>query len=127
MRNVGEILRTTREKRNIDLETVVVATKIKKEFLEAIERNDFHKISSEVVARGFIKNYAEFLELSPQAVLSVFKRDFVKKNNRLAVFLKPDFVWTPKLTLAAIIVVFSFLIGAYLIRQYLSLANTPYR
>lgn len=126
MRSVGEILRTTRKKRNINLETVVGATRIKKEFLEAIEENDFHKISSEVVTKGFIKNYAEFLGLSPQATLSVFKRDFVEKNNRPAVFLKPDFVWTPKLTFVAMVVVFSFLIGIYLIRQYLSLVNTPY-
>lgn len=126
MRSVGEILRTIREKRNISLDEVAGATKIKKEFLEAIEKNDFQKISSEVITKGFIKNYAEFLGLSPESVLSVFKRDFVKNSNQPRVFLKPDFVWTPKLTLVAIIVVFSFLIGAYLIRQYLSLANTPY-
>lgn len=126
MRSIGEILRTNREKRNINLDEVAGATKIKKEFLEAIEKNDFQKISSEVVTKGFIKNYAEFLGLSPQAAISVFKRDFVEKNNRPAVFLKPDFVWTPKLTLITVIIVFSFLIGAYLIRQYLSLANTPY-
>lgn len=126
MRSVGEILRTTREKRAISLEAVVEATRIKKEFLEALEKNDFQKISSEVVIKGFIKNYAEFLGLSPQAALSVFKRDFVEKTNRPAVFLKPDFVWTPRLTLVTVVVVFSFLIGVYLIRQYLSLANTPY-
>lgn len=126
MRSVGEILRTSREKRNISLDEVVGATKIKKEFLEAIEADQFPKIPSEVVAKGFIKNYAEFLELSPQAVLSVFKRDFVEKSNRPVIFLKPDFAWTPKLTLAVVVIVFSFLIGAYLIRQYLSLANTPY-
>lgn len=126
MRSVGEILRTNREKRNISLDEVAGATKIKKEFLKAIEDDQFQKIPSEVVVKGFIKNYAEFLELSPQAALSVFKRDFVEKNNRSVVFLKPDFVWTPKLTLAVVIVVFSFLIGVYLIRQYLSLANTPY-
>ena len=127
MRSIGEILRTTREKRGIGLEEVVGATKIKKEFLEAIEDDQFQKIPSEVVAKGFIKNYAEFLELSPQAALSVFKRDFVEKKNRPAAFLKPDFVWTPRLTLITVVIVFSFLIGAYLIRQYFSLANTPYR
>lgn len=127
MKSVGEILRTNREKKNIDLEEVAGATKIKKEFLEAIERDDFQKISSEVITRGFIKNYAEFLELSPESVLSVFKRDFVGKNSRPAVFLKPDFVWTPKLTLITLAVIFSLLMGAYLAHQYFSLANTPYR
>ena len=126
MRSAGEILRTNREKRNISLDEVAGATKIKEEFLKAIEDDKFQKIPSEVIAKGFIKNYAEFLELSPQAVLSVFKRDFVEKNNRSVVFLKPDFVWTPKLTLVTAIIIFAFLIGIYLARQYLSLVNTPY-
>ena len=127
MKSVGEILRTNREKKSIELTEVAAATKIKKEFLAAIEDDDFQKISSGVITRGFIKNYAEFLELAPESVLSVFKRDFVGKNNRPVVFLKPDFVWTPRLTLIVLAVIFSLLIGAYLVHQYFSLTNTPYR
>lgn len=126
MRSVGEILQAAREKKDISLKEVVEATKIKEEFLRAIEANQFQIIPSEVATKGFIKNYAELLGLSPQAVLSVFKRDFVEKNNRPVIFLKPDFVWTPRLTLITVVIVFAFLIGIYLIRQYLSLANTPY-
>lgn len=126
MKSVGEILQAGREKKGISLEEVAMATRIKKEFLEAIEENDFHKISSEVVTKGFIKNYAEFLGLSSEPILPIFKRDFVKEKKPMGVFLKPGFVWTPRLTLVIIIVIFSFLIGFYLGRQYLSLANTPY-
>jgi cytoskeletal protein RodZ len=126
MRSVGEILRTAREKRKIKLSEVAETTKIKREFLEAIESDQFQKISSEVAAKGFIRNYAEFLGLSSQAALSVFRRDFVEKPRQLGGFPKPGFVWTPKTTLLVMAVVFSLLIGVYLIRQYLSLSAAPY-
>jgi cytoskeletal protein RodZ len=127
MKTVGEILKTAREKKNISLDEVVGATKIKKEFLEAIENNDFQKISSEVAARGFIKNYAEFLGLSSKPILAIFKRDFVKDEEEIAFIQKSGFHWTPKLTLILVISIFALFLIIYLCWQYFSLVNAPYR
>lgn len=127
MRSVGEILKNKRLEKNLGLGEVEAATKIKKEFLEAIEKNNFQKISSEVATRGFIKNYAEFLGLSSRNVLAVFKRDFVQNKREIKIPYSSRFVWTPKLTMILLVVIFAILLIAYLIRQYFSLANTPYR
>lgn len=127
MKSVGEILKTAREKKSIGLDEVVAATKIKKEFLEAIEANDFQQISSEVAAKGFIKNYAEFLGLSSRPILAIFKRDFIGDKKETIYPYRSNFHWTPRLTLVVIIVIFALLLATYLGWQYFSLANTPYR
>ena len=126
MKTVGEILKDEREVKNLSLDEVATATKIKKEFLEAIEKNDFQKILSEVTLRGFIKNYAEFLGLSSKSVLAVFKRDFIREKKAEVIVSRPGFHWTPQLTLLLIVSIFVLLLVAYLARQYLSLINTPY-
>jgi len=126
MKNVGEILKNKRLEKKLALSEAQQATKIKKEFLEAIERNDFQKISSEVAARGFIKNYAEFLGLSSKSVLAVFKRDFIQGKRETIIPYRSGFIWTPKLTMILVVVIFTLLLVAYLSWQYLSLVSTPY-
>lgn len=127
MRTVGEILKNKRLKLNLTLEEIEAATKIKKIFLESLENNDFKKISSEVVCRGFIKNYAEFLDLPAEPILAIFKRDYIFQKKAGPRFIEPSFQWTPKLTLIASIIIAGLLIAIYLGQQYLSLMNTPYR
>jgi cytoskeletal protein RodZ len=132
MKTVGEILKTGREKKNITLERVSVETKIKKKFLENIENNNFRVFPSEVVIRGFIKNYAEFLGLSTNLVLAVFKRDFhgdcqenisSKKEKKLIAPL--EFCWSPRLTLVTSIVIAFLTLVTYLGFQYFSLVRNP--
>lgn len=127
MKTVGEILRNERLEKKLALSEVEGATKIKKEFLEAIEGNNFQRISSEVAARGFIKNYAEFLGLSSKPILAVFKRDFVGGIKKTIPAYYSSFYWTPKLTLILVISIFALLLIIYLSWQYFSLVNTPYR
>lgn len=127
MKSVGEILRNERLEKKLALSEVEGATKIKKEFLEAIETNDFQQISSEVAAKGFIKNYAEFLGLSSRPILAIFKRDFIGDKKETIYPYRSNFHWTPRLTLVVIISIFVLLLIIYLSWQYFSLVNTPYR
>jgi cytoskeletal protein RodZ len=74
MKTVGEILNQARSQRKLSLEQVEKLTKIRKKFLEALEENNWGKLPSLTYVRGFIKNYAEFLELDLNYVLSIFRR-----------------------------------------------------
>lgn len=132
MKTVGEILKTARKKKKIKLDEVAKATKIKKEFLRAIEKNDWRKIPFEVTARGFIKNYAEFLGLSSKSVLAVFRRDFnfdpkkeIVPKEILKTLGDSRFSWSPKATLALIVFVTFLTLVFYLGYQYLSLVKNP--
>ena len=61
---IGQQLKQVREERNLTIEKVVQATRIRAHQIEAIESDDFESLPSPVQARAFLRIYAEFLELS---------------------------------------------------------------
>lgn len=66
---VGEFLHKTRTERGISLEQVSQATRVKVEYLQAIEQNDPADLPSAVHARGFLRLYASFLDIPAQPLL----------------------------------------------------------
>lgn len=69
MESIGNRLQETRERLGISLEEAERSTRIRRHHLEAIERGDFEMLPSAVQARGFLRNYAEFLGLEAHDVL----------------------------------------------------------
>lgn len=63
MLGIGEELKNKREEKGLSIYDVENQTKIKASFIEAIESENFDKIPGRVYVKGFIKNYAKFLEL----------------------------------------------------------------
>lgn len=59
--SVGKALTRVREEKNLSLDEVSRATKIKKEFLIAIEEDRIEALPGQVFARGFIRAYADYL------------------------------------------------------------------
>ena len=60
---IGQRLKKAREYRNLTLEKVEDATRIRLQFLQALEADDFSAMPSPVQARGFLRNYAQYLGL----------------------------------------------------------------
>ena len=60
---IGQRLKKAREYRNLTLEKAEQATRIRAIYLQALEADDFSAIPSPVQARGFLRNYAEYLNL----------------------------------------------------------------
>jgi cytoskeletal protein RodZ len=60
---IGQRLKKAREYRNLTLEKVEAATHIRSQFLQALEADDYSAMPSPVQARGFLRNYAQYLEL----------------------------------------------------------------
>lgn len=81
MRTVGQILRETRENKLYSLEDVEKHIKIRKEMLEALEKDDYDKLPPLTFIQGFIKNYGAFLGLDSSKLLAVFRRDFEAKKH----------------------------------------------
>lgn len=81
MRTVGQILKETREAKFISLEEVEKTTKIRKELLAALETDDYSKLPPSTFVQGFIKNYAKYLNINPEKLLAIFRRDFETKNH----------------------------------------------
>ena len=73
MSEVGNRLREAREQQGLSLEQAEETTRIRRVFLEALEEERFDVLPGDVYARGFIRNYAQFLGLDPQELLASFR------------------------------------------------------
>jgi len=66
---VGQKLKTIREEKNLTLEKVFEATRIRVTYLRALEDDDLSSMPSPVQARGYLRNYAEYLGLDIDQIL----------------------------------------------------------
>jgi len=73
MAGFGDKLREVREQKGFSLEMVEEETKIRKLYLEALEKEAFSILPARVYATGFVKQYAQFLGLDPEEIVKEFK------------------------------------------------------
>jgi transcriptional regulator with XRE-family HTH domain len=72
METIGNTLKTAREKIKMSREDVAKATHLKTLYIEVIEKNEFHKLIAPVYAKGFIKLYAQCVQIDPAPLLRQF-------------------------------------------------------
>ena len=65
---IGRILEQKRKERGLSLEEVEQATKIRKRYLDGLERDDYAVLPAGVYAQGFLKTYANYLGLDGEAL-----------------------------------------------------------
>ena len=73
MESIGDKLKSTRESRGYTLEQVARDTHIAKRFLTALESEDFSLFPGEPYVLGFLRNYADYLGLSAQEIIGLYK------------------------------------------------------
>ena len=70
MQTIGEKLLEARQRQGISIREAADATKVRGEFLDAMESNQFERIGlADVYRRGFLKIYAKYLRLDPERLL----------------------------------------------------------
>ncbi len=75
--SVGEELSRVRRERGIDLEIVARELHIQIHYLTAIEEGRFDQLPGDAYARGFLRAYADYLDLDSDQLLTAFGRDTV--------------------------------------------------
>ncbi len=70
MQSIGERLEEARKRQGISLREAAEATKIRGEFLDAMENDSMDIPLEEVYLRGFLSNYAKFLKINPAKLLT---------------------------------------------------------
>jgi len=132
MKTVGEFLQEARLKKGFSLQEVARLIKIRVEFLAALEANDFAKIPQATTTKGFLRNYAEFLDLKAENILAIFRRDFLENEKGQIVprgmvmpLNKYTFSWNPKMTLITAVIIVGTIFVYFLVSQYLSLISAP--
>jgi cytoskeleton protein RodZ len=72
MEDIGKRLREARERLGLTLDEAERATRIRSHHLEALERGDLDALPSSVQARGFLRNYADFLGLDVEGIMLAY-------------------------------------------------------
>lgn len=127
MRTIGDILKSARIKKRYSLKKVERETKIKKGFVDAIERGDWVALPELPVVAGFVKNLASFLGVDVKTAYATLKRDYLPKG--LSINPKPDvggkFTWTPKYTFLVGILIIILALFGYLGFQFVKFNSPP--
>lgn len=70
---IGALLEKTRKERELSLDQVEQATKIRKRYLKGLEQGDYGTLPDAVYARGFLKTYANYLGLNGEELAEQLK------------------------------------------------------
>ena len=128
MVTVGEILKEKRLEQKLTLKEIEEQTKIKKEYLSALEKSHYQNLPPVAYIQGFIKNYSQILGVRPEPLLAIFRRDYKEKTGPIFSDKQPGgFCWTPRLTLISLFILVTLFFIGYLFWQYHLLLKSPYR
>ena len=73
---IGRALRSAREHRGKSLGDAARETRVRDDYLEALEREEFNALGSDVYVRGFLRSYAKYLGLNHEKVVSAYERAY---------------------------------------------------
>lgn len=137
---LATILQRRREQLEISLTEAEQATRIRAKYIGAIESSDYDTLKDDVYARGYVKNYADYLGLDPKPILKMYdseragqremKRQSLKQQRRpIQLGLKPiramKWVVTPRTFVALTTLTVVGAVVLYIIWQVLILSAPP--
>jgi cytoskeleton protein RodZ len=79
---IGRILEQKRKEKGLSLEEVEQATKIRKRYLDGLEREDYAVLPAGVYAQGFLKTYANYLGLDGEDLSRQLKSRRKRRRER---------------------------------------------
>ncbi len=87
---LGQLLRQERELRGIPLDQIEQATRIRSAQLRAIEDDRLEALPAEAYARGFVRTYAEYLNLNGDDVVAIFNEQWSRTAGHVAEAAPPQ-------------------------------------
>lgn len=128
-----ERLYAARERKGVDLYRAERDTKIRARYLAALERGDYKELPGAVYTKGFLRNYALYLGLEPEEILTQWRRERGDMGPPEPVIAVPrplasprrGLTFSPGVLVAALLTVIVLLFGAYLTVQLLRYAKPP--
>jgi cytoskeleton protein RodZ len=82
---IGQRLKAAREENRLTLEKVFESTRIRVQYLQALEEDDLSVMPSPVQARGYLRNYAEFLGLDVAKLLEDLRESSAQKPSEVVI------------------------------------------
>lgn len=132
MKTIGQLLKEAREKQSLSLDQLSKITKIRPDYLKAIEEGHFDSLPSATFVKGFIVGYAKAVATDPQTALAVFRRDYDQNQQGKVVprglhqpLKSPSRVWNPRTTTIVVAAFMLFLVSAYVTRLVFTITGAP--
>jgi cytoskeletal protein RodZ len=75
-KTIGQKLKAAREEKRLTLEKVFEDIRIRIQYLRALEADDLSIMPSSVQARGYLRNYAQYLELDFEKLLGELRAEY---------------------------------------------------
>lgn len=131
MKTIGQEFAEERKRQGLTIEEISKSTKIKEEFLRAIEKGDFKALPSPAYSYGFVRNYAKYLGLPVEKSLAIYRREYDEKRNVEVLprgFSNPKEYTPPKFRLGRSIAVLALIfvvIAGFLVFQYRAAVFNP--
>lgn len=130
--SLGERLKARRLELEISLTDAEIGSRVRAEYLESLEKDDWATLPSDVYIRGFVIAYAKFLGVDRDEIESLFRTEQTIKNRQK----KNSFIYehsikdikvliTPKLLGYLVLGFFVFSMFGYIIYQVGSFVGAP--
>jgi cytoskeletal protein RodZ len=71
---IGEALRSAREEQGRSVEEAARATRVRSDYIHALEEEEFAIFGGDVYAKGFLQSYARYLGVDEQPLLDAYRR-----------------------------------------------------
>src|SRR3954454_22480592 len=125
----GDTLRQARAHKGVTLKEAEQATRLSRHHLLALEEEKFDELPALIYQRGFVRNYATYLDLDPNKLLSMFEsaRGGSPDDSPLVVPSPTPEVpshWAPNFAIIAFLVVMSAVVFAWMYSVYFA-ADSP--
>jgi len=126
---VGAKLQAERKKKDLSIEDVEEATKVRAKYLTAIESGSWNEFPSRVYVYGFVKRYATYLQLDSKKVLDDFRSEFgagrvnfISKKTSNAL---DRIIITPRFLIISFVVVLVALLLGYIVVSTEKISRPP--
>jgi cytoskeletal protein RodZ len=133
IKSVGEILRDERTSHNVTIEYLAKKTKIKQEYLEYLENNQFEKLPSAPFIKGYIKTYARIFGFEYKPLVAVLRRDYKESAKGKLIpreFMKPvlrrGVTWNPMTASVMIAGSIFFTLATFVIYKWYIFNKPPF-
>lgn len=125
MTSLGDTLRAERMRRGMDLTALAAKTKIRRDILEAIERNQFDSIPGGAYRPSFLRQYAHALGLDEAEAIAAFHQQYEEPDLPLPT---PPKNTRPRriLELGWVLAIAAAVLGVYKIAESMH-ATTPWK
>nr|MDQ4030268.1 helix-turn-helix domain-containing protein [Actinomycetota bacterium] len=70
---IGASLHEARVRRRLTVDDAHRATRIRPQYLEALEEEDFERLPGDAYVKGFLRSYADYLELDGSALVATYR------------------------------------------------------